>query len=175
MTRALSLLLLLTSVACSETTRSPSERYVKVELHPTQSPSDPSSKATGSGGIEWVEIGRVGNIADMVKDELARAQADKKDLLVYVGATWCEPCKHFYDASKKGELGTELANVRLLKFDFDRHGTSLAKAGYDAPYIPLFVRPEDDGRGGSQRSMGSVKGPQAIDYLKGKVLELLGR
>ena len=40
--------------------------------------------------------------ARVVVDERARAKSDGRDLVVYVGAKWCEPCQHFHRAAKRG-------------------------------------------------------------------------
>ena len=100
-----------------------------------------------------------GDVATQVEAFVRAARAEGRTPLVYVGATWCEPCRYFHDAAERGELDDELPPMALLEFDQDRDATRLAAAGYGSRMIPLFVVPADDGRGGSQRIEGSIHGP----------------
>ena len=98
----------------------------------------------------------------------AAAQAARKQsrrLMVYVGATWCEPCQAFHDAIERGELDDVLAGVRFVEFDSDHDGERLRAAGYDGRYIPRFVVPGPDGRGGPRRLEGGIKGAGAVDHI----------
>ena len=40
-----------------------------------------------------------GEAAAVVASELTRARREGRELLVYVGATWCEPCQRFHRAA----------------------------------------------------------------------------
>src|SRR6185503_15229269 len=95
------------------------------------------------------------DVATIVRPELERARKDGKDLLVYVGATWCEPCQRFHHAAEKGELDAVFPRLRVLEFDLDRDGERLAVAGYVSKLIPLFVAPNDDGTASARRIEGS--------------------
>src|SRR2546423_14525 len=55
-------------------------------------------------------------VAPFVARELAKGHAGHYGVLVYVGATWCEPCQSFHRAVAKGELDEMLAGVRLIEF-----------------------------------------------------------
>src|SRR4051794_34548801 len=80
--------------------------------------------------LELVEAPQSADIAPLVALQLASAAHDHKQLLVYVGATWCEPCRHFHEAAAAGALDAEFGKLRLYVFDLDRDGDALAKAGY---------------------------------------------
>lgn len=112
-------------------------------------------------------------VADVVREALARAAADHATLVVYVGATWCEPCHRFLDAVRAGELDGALPGLRLLEFDLDRDQARLADAGYADQYVPLFVVPAADGRATSRRTAGAVKGPGAVDFIVPRLRPLL--
>jgi len=164
--------LILPSACSKEETAS----YKKVELHasaPLAGAQQGPGQATPSG-LTWIEVGDVSNVAQRVRAELAQAQGDKKRLVVYVGAIWCEPCERFLKASKTQDFGKEFASVRFLKFDLDKHAAALERAGYNSQYIPLFVLPNADGTPSEKRSMGSKEGQAAVPYLKERVLSLLG-
>lgn len=100
-----------------------------------------------------------GDLPTQVRAFAARARAEGRQPLVYVGATWCEPCRYFHAAAERGELDRALPRLALLELDLDQDGERLGNAGYGSRMIPLFVVPEQDGRGGSRRIEGSIHGP----------------
>lgn len=99
-------------------------------------------------------------VAAYVAETMASAPSMKT--VVYVGATWCEPCQRFHDALRAGQLDSEFRGVRFIEYDLDRHKPELVADGYHSRLIPLFVLPESDGRAGSRRLEGSIKGETAI-------------
>jgi thiol:disulfide interchange protein len=101
-------------------------------------------------------------LQSFVQAELQRARAEGRRVLVYVGATWCEPCQRFHEAVQNGELNAELSGLRFLEFDRDRDGAELDAAGYGSRMIPLFVLPNADGTGSPLRIEGSIKGSEAV-------------
>ena len=120
-----------------------------------------------------IEAPAQGDVAALVREQLAdAAQADRR-LLVYVGATWCEPCERFKAALAAGALDHALPNVRVYAFDSDRDEARLEAAGYGSPMIPLFVMPGPDGRGTDSRFAGSIKGPAAVSDIETKLRTLL--
>lgn len=110
-----------------------------------------------------------------VQRELGRAKADGRELLVYVGAPWCEPCKRFHDAAAAGELDTVFPKLRLLEFNLDRDKERLEQAGYRSRMIPLFARPGADGTGSGQQIEGSIKGEGAVAEITPRLRGLLAR
>jgi thiol-disulfide isomerase/thioredoxin len=107
-------------------------------------------------------IADASDVAPGVVAELERARAAQATLLVYVGASWCEPCRRFHDALAAGELDLALTDARFLEFDYDRSHEALARAGYVSTLIPLFVLPMADGKASERRIEGSIKGPSAV-------------
>jgi hypothetical protein len=123
-------------------------------------PETSANAAAPSLFIRW----RPGELPleQFIQREVERAEADSARVLVYVGAAWCEPCKHFHEAVERRELDEAVAGIRFLEFDADRDGPELSKAGYRSQYIPLFAIPDPDGRSSGRMIEGSVKGPQAV-------------
>jgi thiol-disulfide isomerase/thioredoxin len=111
-----------------------------------------------------------GEVAAIVQAELARASGQ---LVVYVGATWCDPCKVFHDALVAGQLDRELAGVRFVEFDMDRDKERLADAGYVSRYIPLLAVPGPDGRASGRQIEGGIKGPGAATHILARLVPLL--
>jgi thiol:disulfide interchange protein len=114
-------------------------------------------------------------LEQFVQREVERAETEHGSVMVYVGATWCEPCQHFHQAVEHGELDPELAGTRFLEFDVDQDRSQLTAAGYRSKYVPLFAIPDPDGRASGRMIEGSVKGPKAVrDDLLPRLRKLLG-
>jgi thiol-disulfide isomerase/thioredoxin len=124
-------------------------------------------------GVEMVSAPAGGDVPTLVKSELDRARRDGRQLLVYVGATWCEPCQRFHRAAAEHKLDRDFPGLRLLEFDDDRDGVRLATAGYSGRLIPMFARPGADGRGTGRQVEGSVKGDGAVTEIVPRLRALL--
>ncbi|MDP8999818.1 MAG: thioredoxin family protein [Myxococcota bacterium] len=103
------------------------------------------------------------------------ASREKRRLVVYVGASWCEPCQRFVDAAQRGELDSLFGEVTLLEFDLDRDGERLRSAGYGSEYIPLFALAAPDGRASGQQVDGAIKGDGAVAFVIPRLARLLAR
>jgi hypothetical protein len=114
-------------------------------------------------------------IEPVVREELARAAGEKRKLVVYVGATWCEPCQRFHRAAESGQLDATFPDLTLLEFDLDRDGQRLASAGYTSKYIPLFALPTADGRASGKQVEGGIKGDGAVAYITPRLQQLLAQ
>jgi thiol-disulfide isomerase/thioredoxin len=141
---------------------------------PAPAPSPAPAPAPAPPRIEWT-IAPDGDVAEVVQREAERAQKDGRTLLVYVGASWCEPCRTFHEAAEKGEIAADLPLLRMLEFDLDRDAERLSAAGYGSKMIPLFAAPGADGRGSGARMEGSVKGPGAVPNIVPRLRALLTR
>ncbi len=123
-----------------------------------QAPPEPVAEAvravhaSPSGAVDIVRGIAAGDVALAISDELVAATEANRRTLVYVGATWCEPCKRFKKAVLAGELDAQLKGLRFLEFDADRDGERLQKAGYSYTFVPYF---------GTARFDGKAAGPSA--------------
>lgn len=106
--------------------------------------------------------GQAGAIEPWVQEQVELADAAHLRVLVYVGASWCEPCQHFHQAVERGELNGPLNGLRFLEFDQDRDASALKVAGYLYQYIPVLALPDPDGRNHGRMISGSIKGPRAV-------------
>lgn len=122
--------------------------------------------------LAFVPAGQ-GEVAALVRAEVASAKTENKRVLVYVGATWCEPCRRFHEAATSGSLDAKLPGIRFLEFDLDKDQDRLEAAGYSSQYIPLFAAPLVDGRASGKQISGSIKGPGAPDEITPRLLQLL--
>lgn len=109
-----------------------------------------------------------------VQQHVEEADASGQRVLVYVGATWCEPCQRFHKALESGQLDESLAGTKFVEFDADRDREELRAAGYASKYIPLFSVPDQSGHASGRAIEGSVKGDSAVrDNLVPRLLALL--
>jgi len=140
----------------------------------TSAAAAPAGPLVLARGVRIVHA-RSGDAAAVVRDERDRAKADGRDLVVYVGATWCEPCQHFHKAAQAGALDGEFPDLTLLEFDLDVDRDRLTAAGYVSQFIPLFAMPAADGRASDRKFEGSVKGDGAVANIAPRLRSLLRR
>jgi hypothetical protein len=126
-------------------------------------------------GVRFVKAGPENDVAKLVRSEREKAAADGRDLVVYVGAKWCEPCKHFHTAAVRGDLDGEFPQLTILEFDLDEDRDRIGAAGYMSKLIPLFVFPREDGRGSERRFEGSVKGDHAVANIAPRLHALIAK
>lgn len=149
-------------------------------IAPAATPATPATPAPAgplilARGVRIVHAAAGSDAAQVVRDERERAKRDGRDLVVYVGAKWCEPCQHFHKAAAKGDLDGEFPDLTLLEFDLDEDRDRLATAGYVSQYIPLFAMPGPDGRASEKKFEGSVKGDGAVANIAPRLRSLLAR
>lgn len=125
-----------------------------------------------TGGPAFLPAGP-GSVTALVTAARAETEPARQQLVVYVGATWCEPCQAFHQAVEAGDLDASFPDLRLLEFDLDEDRERLAAAGYSSRMIPLFVVPRPDGHAGPRRMQGGIKGPGAVDDIRERLAALL--
>ena len=126
-----------------------------------------------AGKLELVDAPKSDDVAPVIAKEVARATADHKKLLVYLGAVWCEPCVKFHAAAARGELDRDFGDVRMLVFDADRDNEALQRAGYKYELVPLFALPGTDGKSINKQIEGSVKGSSYVEQISPRLRALL--
>jgi thiol-disulfide isomerase/thioredoxin len=122
--------------------------------------------------LEIVEAPATKDAAGYIAAQVARGDAT---VVVYVGASWCEPCRRFHDAAVDHQLDAELGGLRLLAFDGDRDEPALDVAGYRSDMLPLFALPERNGRASGKQFAGSIKGSGAVAEIAPHLRSLVGR
>jgi thiol-disulfide isomerase/thioredoxin len=99
-----------------------------------------------SSGVRIVPALADTDALTLIRTKRLEAKADGRVLVVYVGATWCEPCKRFKRELESGKLDARLAKVALLAFDADTDADRLGAAGYAFKFVPFVALPGADGR-----------------------------
>ncbi|HEX7839817.1 MAG TPA: hypothetical protein VF469_20215 [Kofleriaceae bacterium] len=144
---------------------------VVVALAACQEGSSPPPASHGK--LELVEAPPTTDIAAYLAPLVARAGADHRKLVVYVGATWCEPCRHFHDAAVHAQLDDRFGDLRIVAFDADRDDPALDAAGYRSSMLPLFALPGPDGRATGKQFAGSIKGDGAVAQIAPNLRKLV--
>ena len=135
----------------------------------------PSSSPRRVDKVRLVDPPPDGDVETAVRNALLHAETDQRRVVVYVGATWCEPCQRFHHAAERGELDGAFPDVDFLTFDSDQDGERLASAGYASKYIPLFALAGPDGRASGKQIEGGVKGEGAVANITPRLKRLLGQ
>ena len=153
--RPLVLLLLACLVDCSRPAPKP-----RKEQAPTAAAAANAANAPPPAFLRYPRPG--GAIEPWVQEQVELAEAAHLRVLVYVGASWCEPCQRFHQAVEHGELNGTLNGLRFLEFDQDQDASALKTAGYVYQYIPVLALPDPDGKNHGKMISGSIKGPHAV-------------
>jgi thiol-disulfide isomerase/thioredoxin len=110
-------------------------------------------------------------VAPFVAEQLLAAPGTR--IVVYVGASWCEPCERFHRALEAGELDADLRGVRFIEYEHDAANAALESDGYRSRLIPLFALPQADGRCSQRTLEGSIKGDGAVQNILPRLQALL--
>ena len=148
----------------------------RVEESPKGSDVPPVTSATKPvpKKLLWTRAPK-GELSAVVAAHVKQAESQGRVPLVYVGATWCEPCQHFHRAAERGDLDASFGDLSILELDANEDEGRIQKAGYTSTYIPLFVVPGPEGRGTDRRIAGSIKGEGAVAEISPRLSKLLGR
>jgi thiol-disulfide isomerase/thioredoxin len=146
------------------------------EIAPEPAPKTSSSQGARSAAaakLAVVEAPASGDVGPIVAAAVSAASLEGRTVVVYVGATWCEPCQRFHAAAAHGDLDAEFPRLTLLEFDLDRDRERLAAAGYVSRLIPLFALPGPGGAASGKQIEGGIKGEGAVGFIAPRLKELL--
>jgi thiol-disulfide isomerase/thioredoxin len=140
--------------------------------------SDPAaapkpSATLPAGHLQMSAAVEDGDAESQIVTALGKSSAAKRKLVVYVGATWCEPCQRFHKAAEHGELDSAFPDLDVIAFDADRDREKLAVAGYYSKLIPLFALPKADGTASGKQIEGGNKGDGFVATLTPRLRGLL--
>lgn len=161
---------LVSASSCIESPSGPPQRTAQGA--PAKDAQGDDATATAAPRFVGAEPGEV---VAVVQRAVATARADGCTLVVYVGASWCEPCQAFHHAVEEGRLDAALSGIRFLEFDADVDGERLDAAGYSGRYIPRFVVPTDEGRPSAHAVEGGIKGDGAVEHIMKRLEPVLAR
>jgi hypothetical protein len=103
------------------------------------------TKPTSDAKLRVVKPPPDAELASFLRTERLRAKAESRVLVVYAGAKWCDPCKHFHALLDSGRLDAKLSRTTLVELDVDQDTERLSAAGYKYRFIPYFAVAGADG------------------------------
>ena len=114
---------------------------------PTKSSSGavPERDVKGSS-LKVVNAAQDTDALSQIRTKRLEAKAEGRVLVVYVGATWCEPCKKMKEEIESGRLDARFGKTTFLAFDADKDQDRLGGAGYTFKFVPYVALPGPDGR-----------------------------
>ena len=145
----------------------------EAEPGPEGGVSTAASSPASTGKLRLTTAPGEGDVDAIVRSAQVKAMADRRRVVVYVGASWCEPCQRFHHAAERGELDATFPDVDLLGFDADHDAERLASAGYVSKLIPLFALPGPDGRASGKQVEGGIKGEGAVGFIAPRLEKML--
>ena len=161
------IVVLLGLVACNPT---PKEAAKVDPSSTTASSTSPSTSTNTStrGKIRLVLAEQDSDALSLIRTERLKAKAEGRVLVVYVSATWCEPCKKLKAEIEAGRLDERYGKTNLLAFDADKDIDRLGAAGYTYKFVPYVALPGADGKPADSQEATS-KGEDAWKQLLGKL------
>jgi thiol-disulfide isomerase/thioredoxin len=137
----------------------------------TKSPATPAIDPTAT--VRFITPPIDGPVSTIMAAQLEKAKAEKRRVLLYAGAPWCEPCRYFHEAVDRGELTGKVGALDLVAFDSQMDAERMLLSGYESQFIPLFALPAADGKATGKHIEGSVKGDGAVADLVPRLTKLL--
>lgn len=133
---------------------------------PSPNPST-STRATTRGIVVEGAV-EDGDALSLIRTKRLEARAEGRVLVVYVAASWCEPCRRLKAEIAAGRLDERFDRLTLLAFDADRDRDRLEAAGYTYRFIPFVALPAPDG-GPADAKQATGRGGDAWRELLGKL------
>ena len=155
--------LALALAACNPTPK----EAAKVDPSPSPSPSTSTSTTKTGGKIVVLPAAQDSDALSAIRTERLKAKAEGRVLVVYVSATWCDPCKKLKEEIEAGRLDDRYGKTTLLAFDADKDIDRLGAAGYTFKFVPYVALPGADGR--------PAESQEATGHGKDAWKELLGK
>lgn len=155
--------------ACNPTPKeaAKAEPTAQASSHSVTPPTSSAAAKTGDK-IRVIPAAQDSDALSLIRTERLRAKAEDRALVVYVSATWCEPCKKMKQEIEAGNLDDKLGKTTLLAFDADKDLDRLGSAGYTFKFVPFVALPGADGRP-AETQEATGKGSNAWKELMGKL------
>lgn len=141
------------SAATTTTATSPQPMKSSGGATPDRDPKGPTLKV--------VQAAQDTDAISLIRTKRLEAKAEGRVLVVYVGATWCEPCKKMKEEIESGRLDARFGKTTFLAFDADKDQDRLGGAGYTFKFVPYVALPGADGR---PAETAEAKGKGAYAY-----------
>lgn len=129
---------------------------------PAQSTAAPA-RSHGDGGSRWIEQERSDTaLGALLADHARRAAGQGLRPVLYVGATWCQPCKLLLEHRDDPRVAHALRGTYTVEIDFDDWTVAeMSAAGYGVQAVPMFFAIGADGKAAGPRLDGAAWGSDA--------------
>ena len=132
----------------------------------TTASAAPSAKAAVAVKLRVIKPPADAELASFLRTERLRAKGESRVLVVYAGAKWCDPCKHFHALLDAGRLDATLSRTTLVELDVDQDTERLSAAGYKYRFVPYFALAGADGHPEKEMQVtGKDVGDDTIEQL----------
>lgn len=117
---------------------------------PTEASPEPSrsSSMTAEKASSWMKIGSGGEaLESKLKAEVGKAAERRQKPVLYIGATWCEPCSALKKYKSDPRMAEAFQGTYVIELDLDDWKVDELKAlGFRAGVVPVFHVLGADGR-----------------------------
>ena len=138
------ILMALVVAGCSRATPD-AKPDVAVAAAPSVTAAPSAAASPTAARLRVIEADADDGAASLIRTKRLEAKAEGRTLVVFVSATWCEPCKRFKAEIASGRLDARLGKTTLLVFDADRDADRLGAAGYTFHVVPFIALPAANG------------------------------
>ena len=125
----------------------------------TESP-DGDTKAEAKPAAEaWSKVAAGASLAGKIKARVADAEKAKLKPVVYVGATWCEPCLAIKKHRDDPRMKEAFTGVAIIEVDMDQwKSEQFAELNMKPSAIPVFYAVGSDGKATGKEIDGGAWG-----------------
>lgn len=121
------------------------------------------ARSHGAGASHWIEQERSGTALDaLLAGHARRAAGQGLRPVLYVGASWCQPCKLLAQHRDDPRVASALRGTYMVEIDFDDWTVAeLGAAGYGVQAVPVFFAIGGAGEAAGPRLDGGAWGGDA--------------
>jgi TPR repeat protein len=134
-----------------------------------------SAESTPTAPLRWRTVHAGGaSLAQKIKTEIAGSASSDSKVVVYVGATWCKPCRAFQRYRNDPRVVEALRGAVIIELDMDDWTTTDFKSlGYDVVGVPVFIAVDHDGRAKGPSITSSVWGDDVPENMAPPLLRFI--
>lgn len=119
-----------------------------------------SAAMTAEKASSWVKVGSGGEaLQSRLKAEVGKAAERRQKPILYIGATWCEPCAALKKYKSDPRMAEAFEGTYVIELDLDDWKLDELKAlGLRAGVVPVFHALGADGRASGKTIDGGAWG-----------------
>jgi len=162
---------LLCSVGCSDSAPSnTAKKSGPAEAAPAPSVEQPAPQkvvhtkkaVSASKKVAWTTISEKGDATAAVRKS---AKTAKGVPVVYVGATWCGPCKVYKASLDDPRMVQAHRPVHIIELDADKHTEALSAVGIQPNGVPHWEMVDPSGKSVGKHIDGGAWGDNTVENM----------